>query len=128
MVEQNPWKTPFGKVLIAGSVVAAVLGFTVAAMSASGSRSEEAQNLTDENDDNLSADLVSTDSHDAAGEPADSPSEPPPYSDVLSSLPTASSDPEEQLEVTPQTQETEGDATVQGAPEQSSSGDGGDPE
>lgn len=31
MIEQNPWKTPFGKLLIGSSVVAAVVGFSLAA-------------------------------------------------------------------------------------------------
>jgi len=31
MIEDNPWKTPFGRILIGSSIVAAVVGFSVAA-------------------------------------------------------------------------------------------------
>lgn len=31
MIEDNPWKTPFGRLLIGSSIVAAVVGFSVAA-------------------------------------------------------------------------------------------------
>lgn len=39
MVEQNPWKTPFGKVLIGSSIIAAVVGFSLAAGAATYFRS-----------------------------------------------------------------------------------------
>lgn len=31
MVEKNPWKTPFGRLLIGSSIVAAIVGFSLAA-------------------------------------------------------------------------------------------------